>query len=243
MPLPHILPEGIRLYVVGDIHGRADLLSELLDLIKSDTHGNVPQTRLVFLGDYIDRGLYSREVVDTLLHLTETEKHRPIFLSGNHEAVLRELLSAYNLPLLKEWMLFGAKEALLSYGIRPPATMHADDLAPVMTALLETISPAHKQFFNTLCNSYSLGDYFFCHAGIRPGLPLEAQQEKDLLWIRHEFLNHTAPHPKMIVHGHTVREEVEFRDNRINLDTGAYASGCLTALAVEGTERWLLQTG
>jgi len=231
------LPPGLRLYAIGDIHGRLDLLAQLLEKIDEDSRVAIGTVRKVFLGDYVDRGLYSRQVIDRLIELRSQEKHPPVLLLGNHEQVMRELLRGRDGDLLQDWLRFGGRETLMSYGIAPASEPQA-----VIAGLREKIAPAHVDFLERLETSASFGDYFFCHAGVRPGVDLATQREQDLVWIRHEFLGHKQPHGKIIVHGHTISTKAEFKSNRINIDTGAYATGCLTALGLEGTRQWLLQT-
>jgi len=233
------LPDGQRLYAIGDIHGRLDLLKALVAKINADA-GDVP-ARKIFLGDYIDRGIYSREVIDYLMALRETEKVPPIFLLGNHEHIMRVLLEERVETLLQSWMYFGGKETLLSYGVNP-AIIAAHDVEALFDALADKTPESHKAFLKSLPLSASFGDYFFCHAGVRPGVSLETQSEQDLVWIRDEFLDSDAQHGKIIVHGHSICDEAEILPNRICIDTGAYATGCLTALGLEGTKKWLIQT-
>jgi len=239
-PTAPSVPDNLRLYVIGDIHGRVDLLTQLMEKIDKDARKTKAKTRKIFLGDYVDRGLHSREVIDFLLALRGRESEPPVFMLGNHEQVMRELLRGRDGGLLEDWLRFGGRETLLSYGV--PAALLTGPLTGVIKSLREKIPPAHVDFLEKLENSVTIGDYFFCHAGVRPGVPLERQTEQDLTWIRTEFLMHTKPFDKMVVHGHTINPQVEFRANRINIDTGAYATGCLTALALEGKKQWLLQT-
>jgi serine/threonine protein phosphatase 1 len=234
----HSIPSGLRLYAIGDIHGRDDLLGQLLEKIDKDAKEHKGKLRKIFLGDYLDRGLYSRQVIDRLIALRETEKDPPIFLLGNHEQVVRELLRGRNGNLLADWLRFGGRETLMSYGI----SVAPGNISGIVSALREKMPPPHVDFIERLETHAIIGDYFFCHAGVRPGVDLSAQDERDLVWIRAEFLLHKEQHPKMIVHGHTIAPEPELRPNRINLDTGAYATGRLTALKLEGNKKWLLQT-
>lgn len=235
------LPPDLRLYIIGDVHGRLDLLNELLAHIDADSADAKGIVQKIFLGDYVDRGLYSKGVLDALIALYDHEKTKPVFLMGNHEQVMHNLLTSYDIRLLQDWLRFGGAETLLSYGVRPPA--NTDALPDVMSALMEKTPAAHTAFLAALKTKHSLGDYFFCHAGVRPGTPLDKQDNRDLIWIRQEFIGYKKPYEKMVVHGHTISEKVEFMPNRINIDTGAYATGCLTALVLEGTEKRLLQTG
>lgn len=235
----HAIPAGLRLYVIGDIHGRDDLLGKLLEKIDKDARAHKGPARKIFLGDYVDRGLFSRQVIDRLIALREKEKEPPVFLLGNHEQVMRELLRGRDGGLLEDWLRFGGRETLMSYGVNASSFGGGVGVIP---ALREKIPPAHVDFIERLETSATIGDYFFCHAGVRPGVDLAKQEEQDLIWIRYEFLMHKEPHAKMIVHGHTIAPEPELKPNRINLDTGAYATGRLTSLALEGTKKWLLQT-
>lgn len=236
------LPADLRLYVVGDIHGRLDLLAELMDKIEQDSNSFSGAVQKIFLGDYVDRGLYSRQVIDYLVSLQDRERKPPTFIMGNHEQVMRELLrDPSNRELLEDWLTFGGRETLLSYGVMPSVLQGNRD--NIMNVAKAKIPAAHVDFLEKLSLSQTHGDYFFCHAGVRPGIDLAAQTEQDLTWIRYDFLSYTRSFGKVVVHGHTISPQVEFRPNRIGIDTGAYATGCLTALALEGTKRWLLQTG
>lgn len=232
----------MRVYAIGDIHGRFDLLERLLKLIDDDAVSSQHTVLKIFLGDYIDRGLQSRQVLEKLVHLQHHEKPTPIFLSGNHEMVMHTLLGDTDITLMSDWLRYGGRETLLSYGVTLPVETPPDALHKLQLALGEKVPAAHIAFLNSLKRSATLGDYFFCHAGVRPGVPLDEQTERDLAWIRNEFMHHTGNHGKIIVHGHTICNTAEFKPNRINIDTGAYATGRLTALALEGTKQWLIQT-
>lgn len=234
----HRPPEGMRLYVVGDIHGRHDLLQNLMSLIASDA-ANISAPHIIFLGDYIDRGLNSRGVIDHLLQ-QKTDQH--YFLQGNHEQVMHRVLTDYDTDLAINWMRFGGRETMLSYGVRPPLAPNLGAVKQMIDELRVAVPDAHKEFLAGLHNSLTFGDYFFCHAGVRPGVPLTAQTESDLLWIRADFMPHTGAYEKMIVHGHTITDDINALPNRIGVDTGAYATGCLTALVLEGSQQWALQT-
>lgn len=235
-------PPGIRLYAIGDIHGRFDLMTRLLESIKAEADRATVPSKLIFLGDYIDRGLQSRAVMDGLLSLNYDEQEAPVFLLGNHEQVLRDLIETKDRALLQNWLRYGGRETLLSYGMRPQTLSGHVYEADLIEELIALVPDSHHAFLKAMPLCASFGDYFFCHAGVRPFVPLETQKQEDLLWIRHEFLYHPLPFDKIIVHGHTICDAVEFKPNRINLDTGAYATGCLTALGLEGTKQWLLQT-
>lgn len=224
------LPEGVRIYAIGDVHGRADLLDRLLMRIEAHLAAYpVVRPIHVLVGDYIDRGPSSREVVDLLIRMAQSREL--VVLRGNHDILIKNFL--VNPALLREWSRLGGLETLMSYGLKPP--LNADepaqrDLAQELDAALP---PAHRRFFDSLTPSFVCGSYFFTHAGVRPGIPLAQQREEDLMWIRDDFLLHEGDFGKIVVHGHTPVREVDIRTNRINIDTGAYATGRLSCLVVE----------
>jgi serine/threonine protein phosphatase 1 len=232
---------GRRAYAVGDIHGRLDLLDHLLQRIEAD-NASRPHARvtIVFLGDLIDRGPQSAQVVERL------RRYRPnfaktIFLMGNHEEVLLRILSGET-SLLADWLRFGGAECARSYGI-DPKQLETLGKASGLKLLHQAIPKEHAKFLASFVDTASFGSYLFVHAGIRPGVPLSHQQPQDLRWIRMPFLDDEADHGCVVVHGHTITEAVDERKNRIGVDTGAYRTGVLTALGVEANERWFLQTG
>lgn len=234
------LPNGLRIYAIGDIHGQLDLLKQLLKKIEDDEKSAKGKAQKIFLGDYIDRGLYSRQIIDFLIEWRHGQKQAPLFLMGNHEQVMRELLHEPDVELLRNWFQFGGRETLLSYGLSP-AVLNGDP-DHILKEMAAKVPQTHLEFLDTLEVTATFGDYFFCHAGVRPGISLESQSEEDLVWIRNEFLNYKGNHGKVVVHGHTITFKAEFQPNRIGIDTGAYATGCLTALGLEGTKQWLIQT-
>ncbi len=238
---PPSLPPGLRLYAIGDIHGCLEQLKRLLEKIDVEAATATGPVQKIFLGDYIDRGLYSKQTIDFLMEWREKEKMPPIFLLGNHEKVFEDIIKNSDQDLLRSWFGFGGRETLMSYGINP--ALAASDPPALFAAMAEKISALHMKFLNELQVSETFGDYFFCHAGVRPGVDLAKQREHDLIWIRHEFLDHTDSYGKVVVHGHTISYQAEFKPNRIGVDTGAYATGRLTALGLEGTKQWLVQTG
>jgi serine/threonine protein phosphatase 1 len=231
------VPNGIRIYAVGDIHGRADLLDEVLSRI-DDHLGAYPTQRAikVFLGDYIDRGQASRAVLDRLIRLVETQEL--ILLKGNHESFLIEFLN--DADVLDSWRNFGGFETLLSYGLTPRLKVDLAEKSDLAVALKRAMPPSHQRFLQALVKSFTCGDFFFAHAGVRPGIPLGEQREADLLWIRHDFLSCQENFGKIIIHGHTPVLKPEVHLNRINIDTGAYATGQLTCLVLEGDELLLI---
>ena len=225
------LPNGVRIYAIGDIHGRADLLDMTFDFIDADLSDNpAPQSLEVFLGDYVDRGPASRQVLDRLV--ARRRRQQTVFLKGNHETYLMDFLTKHS--VLKEWQQFGGLETLLSYGIRPPVNADAASQARLAAALDEKLPDSHRRFLGDLRLSFTCGDYFFVHAGVRPGIVLEKQRDEDLLLIREDFLLCEDNFGKIIVHGHTPTAQPDIRSNRINIDTGAFATGRLTCLKLEG---------
>jgi serine/threonine protein phosphatase 1 len=231
---------GWRAYVVGDIHGRLDLLEQLLDKIHDEIISRpARKILLVFVGDLIDRGPNSAQVVERLRTYTHP-RVRPIFLLGNHEEVLLRILAGET-DLITKWRWFGGSECLRSYGVDPEklGAMSDEDA-------LETIRGAvpkdHVEFLEGFDDSCRFGDFLFVHAGIRPGVEVDQQRQSDLRWIREPFLFDATDHGFIVVHGHTIRPEVEIRPNRIGIDTGAYRTGVLTALAIDGLDSWLLDT-
>ena len=231
---------GSRAYVVGDIHGRLDLLDALLGMIEADCDARGPaQVSVVFLGDLIDRGPQSAEVVERLRRYHPTFAN-PVFLMGNHEEVLLRILSG-DTAILQDWLRFGGAECTRSYGVDPVA-IECSGPAAALKTLRRAIPKAHVKFLSSFADSASFGDYLFVHAGIRPGVPIAHQSPQDLRWIRQPFLEDETDHGRIVVHGHTISETADMRPNRIGIDTGAYRTGVLTALGLEGSDRWLLQT-
>jgi len=234
------VPDGLRVYAIGDIHGRADLLDELHRMIRDDAADWDGDRIIVYLGDYIDRGMHNREVIDTLVHHA-VDGFRSIHLIGNHEAVLLQFLQ--DAEIARDWLNFGGETTLASYGVR----LHRDDatidnLLTAKAALKQNMPPEHLAFLRGLRLNYWIGDYMFVHAGVRPGVPLDRQDGNDMIWIRKTFLQSREDFGKVIVHGHTPMLAPEVRQNRISIDTGAFFSGHLTALVLQGTSRRFLST-
>ncbi len=238
-------PEGLRLYAIGDIHGRLDLLESMLDLIRSDQEGRSPSpAALIFLGDYIDRGPDSKGVVERLLQEFPAP-YAPVFLKGNHEDLLLSFIRDPNPSL--NWLRNGGDAALVSYGVEDGIIQRAfwggrDGLAVAAQEFRAALPASHLAFYESLKLSCRFGDYFFAHAGVRPGTPLDEQSEEDLLWIRNEFLGSTQDFGAVVVHGHTPARFPQERSNRIGLDTYAVRTGKLTAAGFEGRRRWFLST-
>ncbi|MBX9813254.1 MAG: metallophosphoesterase [Sphingomonas sp.] len=236
---PGRIPPGLRIYVIGDIHGRLDLLDDLLARIAADDAARAAaETQLIFLGDLIDRGPESAAVVERAMRLAEQRPCR--FLMGNHEEVFLKTLSGDE-RALRLFIRIGGRETILSYGMNE-TRYNALDFEELLAALPALVPPQHQAFLARFEDLIELGDYVFVHAGIRPGIPLAEQRVAELRWIRDEFLDHAGPHPRIVVHGHSITPQVEWRPYRIGIDTGAYASGELTALALEYDQRWTVTT-
>ncbi len=233
------LPAELRIYAIGDIHGRLDLLNELLARISSDIALR-PTVRplYVFLGDYIDRGSASCETIDRLIEHGKT--HESVFLKGNHELIAIKCLS--DRGLFDQWLRLGGLETLVSYGVPAETLANGKQIAELQSAFHGALPQAHFRFFRDLKNSFECGDFFFAHAGVKPNVELSRQKENDLLWIRGEFLTSKDDFGKIIVHGHTPTREIEVGPNRINIDTGAFATGCLSCLVLEGQELSVIDT-
>jgi serine/threonine protein phosphatase 1 len=236
------VPDGTLVYAVGDVHGRADLLEKMHAAILKDSL-DVPAERkvVVYLGDYVDRGPGSKKVVDILLERPLAGFER-VHLMGNHEAFLIEFLN--DLEAGPGWFFNGGLATLSSYGVKigKHDELSYDVLQRVQEEFRERMPEEHRDFYKNLEFSRTEGDFFFVHAGIRPGVALDNQTDEDMLWIREEFLGSEEDYGKVIVHGHTITWEPEVRPNRIGIDTGAFATGRLTCLALEGTTRRLLTT-
>ncbi|MEM7662261.1 MAG: metallophosphoesterase family protein [Pseudomonadota bacterium] len=236
------VPDGLRVYAIGDVHGRADLLERLFDMIEADISSAIDaeEVSIVFMGDYIDRGFQSRDVIDFLLS-DRVQRHNCVFLKGNHEeAFLRFLHEPAFGP---RWAGYGGGETLMSYGVRPPRTRtQSEEWEEASRALVEALPDEHRSFLMNLQASASIGDYLFVHAGLRPGRPIEKQSEQDFLWIRDEFINSSEPFEQMVVHGHTPVSEPYKDHRRIAVDTGAYMTGHLTAACFVRDEVTFLTT-
>lgn len=239
-PAPAV-PAGLRVYAIGDIHGRADLLNRLLDLIEAD---NAAQEKakvvVIYLGDYIDRGPHSRQVVDRILdeHAFADEVIR---LRGNHEDALLNFID--DPARGRVWFDWGGMATLLSYGVRVPSDMPPADRPDFMAKELNRLLPApHRELYLTMPLSETIGDYLFVHAGVNPQVPLDRQDAFDLTTIRSPFLEWGKRLDKMVVHGHSISESPEFHSWRIGIDTGAYATGRLTALVLEGASQRIVAT-
>jgi serine/threonine protein phosphatase 1 len=225
-----LAPADTRIYAVGDIHGRTDLLSEITARIDDDIRRRpIAHTVEVYLGDYIDRGPHSRTVIDLLA--VRLVANRAVCLRGNHEAVMEGFLQ--DPTILQYWLPLGGMQTLASYGIE----LHdeTETAADLHRRFLDAFPRAHELFMQGLRNQFSCGDFLFVHAGIRPEIPIEHQDVNDLIWIRNEFLDSTQKHERFVVHGHTPVPHPDIRHNRINIDTCAWRTGTLTCIAIEGS--------
>jgi len=225
---------------VGDIHGRDDLLKDMAERVSADMKDrSFDHAVTVFLGDYVDRGHGSRRVVE---QLARGEWPTPITaLAGNHENLLIAFLG--NAEVLTVWQGLGGLETLHSYGVDVVLARAGRNFAEVQAAFVARFPEHHHRFLEKLDISTYIGDYFFCHAGVRPGVPLDQQSRDDLLNIRGPFLSSEAEHGKLVVHGHTPSVDPEIRPNRIGIDTGAYATGRLTCLVLEKDQRRFMHAG
>ena len=234
----------MRVYAIGDVHGRLDLLVAMHRRIAAEIHQARPTDwRVIHLGDYVDRGPDSRSVVDFLIEIRKRDP-RYLMLAGNHDIGFLDFLDAPDPDGL--FMRYGGIQTAQSYGVvineggnawfgRSEAALRQGH-----AALVEAVPKSHVEFLRSLPFSVTFGDFFFCHAGIRPGIALQMQSMQDLIWIRDVFHNHSGLHPKIVVHGHTPVPEPEVMVNRVNIDTLAWQSGTLTALVVDGADKRIL---
>jgi serine/threonine protein phosphatase 1 len=231
------LLEPDRIYAIGDIHGRSDLLDRMVDQISRDLEAHPVRNALtVMLGDYVDRGPHSRGVIERLIRNPFPTAF--VALKGNHESLFVDFMK--DPSVADDWRRLGGLETLHSYGIPVASLMMGKHYEKAAETLRAEIPPAHLEFLRSLRTSLLVGKYFLCHAGVRPGVPLDRQNEEDLLWIRDEFLASRADFGKIVVHGHTPTESPQVLPNRINVDTGAFMTGRLTcAVLDEGRPRFL----
>ena len=230
---------GLRIYAIGDVHGCHDELCQLLEYIEEDQKVfSSPRSRIIFLGDYVDRGPQNAAVIETLIKLQNSDIDVE-FLLGNHDERILTFLKKPEL-VWDNVMKWGGAKTLETYGV---VAMPGEDQESLRKRFREALPAQHHRFLKKLKSHTQSGDYFFCHAGVRPGVPLEKQSAHDLTWIRHDFLLHEKPFEKVIVHGHTPATEPEVMHNRINVDTRCYDSGVLTAVVLEENRFRFLQTG
>ena len=231
--------DDIRLYIIGDIHGRSDLLDQTVNEIHRDIEKHGWRENLtITLGDYVDRGPDSRGVLERLASNPFPGQY--IALKGNHEVLFESFL--HHGSGADFWRQFGGLETLHSYGVPVSDLMVGKGAKEAARALNAAIPEAHREFLSSLKDSLSIGKYFLCHAGVRPNVPLDRQNVDDLFWIREEFLHSKQDFEKMIIHGHSPHEWPEIKSNRINIDTGAFATGRLTCLVIEGVRGRFLFT-
>jgi serine/threonine protein phosphatase 1 len=239
--VPASVGEDKRVYAIGDIHGRADLLLELLGLLADDdaARPRLP-LHLILLGDLIDRGPRSAHVIDQAMALARSSPNVR-FLKGNHEEVF--VRAALGDPRAARFFCrIGGTETLASYGLAAVDQEEMSDEA-LVGWMLDHIPRDHVDFVDAFEDKVEMGDYLFVHAGLRPGVAIDAQEPGDMRWIRDEFLDHQGFFDRVVVHGHSITDAVDERPNRIGIDTGAYYSGRLTAIGLQGEERWFVSTG
>ena len=225
------LPIDAPVYAIGDIHGRADLLKALLEVVKTDCQNSTERPHLVFLGDYIDRGFQSYDVFETLIELGHDETYETVFLKGNHEQAMMRFLKDHSIG--PDWAAFGGRETLISYNISPPKAIGVvEEWIPIQAQLVRTIPQEHVDFLEKLVLSHKIGPYGFVHAGVKPGVPYDQQSDEDRMWIRDEFLNAPDKEDLYIVHGHSPVNAPYWDHRRVNVDTGAYFTGRLTAVKI-----------
>jgi serine/threonine protein phosphatase 1 len=235
-----MIPEGRRVYAIGDIHGRNDLLRQLLDkIIKDDGGRGKAESEIIFLGDLVDRGPDSAGVLDTAMQL-KADLGTVRFLMGNHEECYLAATTGDE-KSVRFFNRIGGRETILSYEISMKEYIELD-MAQLAQRIPELFPQKHIDFVASFEDQIIIGDYAFVHAGIRPGVPLSEQRQKDLRWIREEFLSAQEAFEKVIVYGHTISDDVVETGTRIGIDTGAYHSDKLSALGLQGSERWYLDT-
>jgi serine/threonine protein phosphatase 1 len=232
-PLPRTAPDE-RVYAIGDIHGCLSLMMKMLDLIGQDYARSRPgrRMRIIILGDFIDRGRAAGELLEQLREAEQRTSQVEVLL-GNHEAALLDSIAG-NVEAQRAWLAFGGAGTLASYGLHPPD--EAELGIEYGRWLQEVIGADTIDWLEERPLSCRSGDFFFCHAGIRPGVHLSRQSREDLLWIREPFLSSKRYHGAVIVHGHTIVPGIDIRTNRIAVDTGAHKSGMLSAICLDGSE-------
>ena len=225
----YAVPEGLCVYAIGDVHGCLDQLNRLLEAIDRDVGSRTAQSHLIFLGDLVDRGPKSAQVIDRVIG-SGLPTDRCDFIMGNHEEVMLNCYEGH-VETYGRWLQYGGVQTLESYGLKDTEMFSPSfDLA---AAMRNAIPAGHINFLESLEDYVRIGDYVFAHAGIRPGVPLDEQSTRDLRWIREGFLDDRADHGFRVVHGHTIGHEVEVHRNRIAVDTGCYLTGQLSAVALE----------
>lgn len=233
------IPPGLRVYAIGDVHGCLDLLLKMQRRIVADLRQDPPDRSIeIYVGDYVDRGAQSREVLEFLCG-QRAACDRRVCLKGNHEMMLLEALE--DAGRMAAWFEYGGRETLLSYGVAPPTLTIAANYGRAQQAFREAFPDGHRRFLERLPYLVEVGGYVFVHAGIDPTVSLSDQSPEDLTWIREPFLSSDQAFERFVVHGHTPIDEPEMRPNRVNIDTGAFITGRLTCLVLEGEERRFIQ--
>jgi serine/threonine protein phosphatase 1 len=234
---PAAVPAGQRIYAVGDVHGRADLFAALAEGIEADnTARETAESTVILLGDLVDRGPDSAGV---LRLAREWQARRPLrALMGNHEEMFLDSFDKEE--VLRHFLRYGGRETILSYPVDPKAYGEAT-LEQTQELMRGAVLAEDLAFMRAMEDMIAVGDYLFVHAGIRPGVPLPDQRTADLRWIREPFTTTAEDLGKVVVYGHTIYDRTEVAASRIGIDTGAYQSGRLTALGLEGTARWLIE--
>lgn len=231
------IPAGRRVYAVGDVHGRIDLFEAMIAAIEADDAACRPaQTTVIQLGDLVDRGPDSAGVITAARHWQQQRDLR--ILLGNHEEMLLRALDSDE--VMRHFLRWGGRETIMSY-LGEPGEYHRADLAGARALMQAAIPEEDLDFIRSFEDKITIGDYLFVHAGVHPDLPLDEQKTRDLRWIREPFLSHRESFGAVVVHGHTIADKPQLKHNRIGLDTGAYRSGRLTAIGLQGTARWLIE--
>jgi serine/threonine protein phosphatase 1 len=238
-PVLRAVPDGSLIYAIGDIHGRDDLFAALLDEIDADRARRPhEQCILVLLGDLVDRGPDSDKVIDRAIELRD-RFDRTHHLIGNHEECMLAALTG-EVRALRYFIRIGGDATVRSY-LRDDALYEATSFEELADLFPRRVPQSHVDFLGRGEDLVEYGDYIFVHAGVRPGVALDRQKTSDLRWIREDFLGSESEHGRMVVHGHTISEDVERRANRIGIDTGAYATGKLTAIGLSKSDHWFVQ--
>ncbi len=224
------LADGERVYAIGDLHGCAHLLDAMHDVIRADLRGRPAKAEIVYLGDYVDRGPDTSGVLDRLA-FPAPDLPPTTALMGNHESVFLEFLDGADVS--EALRSFGGWESLRSYGIEPTEIPGRAWIDAARDRLETRMPAAHRALLNGLAFFYDRPPYFFCHAGVRPGVPVLKQEREDLIWIRNDFLRSKEDFGRIVVHGHTPVSAPDVRKNRVNVDTGAYKTGVLSCAVLE----------
>ncbi len=239
-PVPSLpaVPAGQRVYAIGDIHGRLDLFTALIEAIEADDAARqTAETTVILLGDLVDRGADSAGVIGAARTWQQQRNLR--IIAGNHEEMF--LASFTNIEIFRRFLRYGGRETVLSYPVSAK-DYHTATLDEAQAMMRDAVPADDISFIRSFEDRIIIGDYLFVHAGIQPGVALEDQSLSDLRWIREPFLSCASDHGHIVVHGHTIYETADLNNNRIGIDTGAFASGVLTALCLEGSERRLMET-